>query len=209
MSSIQQNSLVASQRRRGLVVACALAGVGSLVFLRRDAVGPQPSQGSVAANLASTDVRQAEELGMRCSSRNATGVGLRGEYFKEERLRGAAWRVRTDKVVDFDATLDWSEGSDKPRSVRWGGWVKAPLSGAYRFHCDHPGARVIVAKTDFSIGAMPPAEGLSLMAGRFYPVDLQLDRIDDQAAGRIRLEWTPPHGARFLVAQALLFLPVL
>lgn len=150
-------------------------------------------------------------LGSLCSSRNARGVGLRGEYFPQEGLAGAPLLIRTDAEVDFDAGFDWpAHPAPAPRSARWSGWIKAALSGPHRFHVDHAHARLVVGHTDFSVGTASPADRrpvIDLAAGRFYPVDIQLDRATLAAGQRLRLEWTPPHGLRFLVARASLFLP--
>jgi hypothetical protein len=45
-----------------------------------------------------------------------------------------------------------------------------------------------------------------MAAGRFYPIQIELARSAavEQA---LRLEWTAPHGARYVVPKALLFAP--
>ena len=57
-----------------------------------------------------------------------------------------------------------------------------------------------------SLSGPDAARDVELAAGRFYPILVELGRIA-AADERIRLEWTAPHGARFLVPRALLYLP--
>ncbi len=63
-------------------------------------------------------------------------VGLKGEYFSNEELKGAPALVRTDKHVHFD----WGEGSfaaGEPVdhfAVRWTGYFVPKESGDYKFY---------------------------------------------------------------------------
>ncbi|HEX6364123.1 MAG TPA: hypothetical protein VFZ93_14295, partial [Albitalea sp.] len=88
------------------------------------------------ADLAALEARQAEQRAALCSGKNAAGVGLRGEYFAGEGCTGAPLLVRLDGAIDFDAALGWpgERGHERPRSVRWSGWVKPPIAGRWRFH---------------------------------------------------------------------------
>ena len=62
-------------------------------------------------------------------------VGLKGEYFSNEELRGAPAMVRTDKHIHFD----WGEGSFAPNqpvdhfSVRWTGYFVPKVTANYTF----------------------------------------------------------------------------
>jgi hypothetical protein len=195
--------------RRLFLGACA--GIGCVALLKKDAIAiasshASPSHG--ALSMAEAEMRRAEQRGELCSGANAVGVGLRGEYFAGERLQGAALLVRIDGSIDFDPSLGWpaERAREKPRSVRWSGWIKPPISGQYRFHLDAPDARVVVAKQVLVGEESPPDSRIEMVAGRYYPVTLELRRIPS-GDSRIRLEWTAPHGARFLVSRALLFLP--
>jgi hypothetical protein len=180
----------------------AVAGTaGAALLVRRDGV----QAASPAAGLAAVEARQAAERAGLCSAANAAGVGLRGEYFAAERCAGAPLLVRLDGAIDFDGSFDLPAGSQaRARSVRWSGWVKPPLSGRYRFHAGSPDARIVVARQP--LAGPDAAPDVELSAGRFYPILVEVDRIA-AAEARIRLEWTAPHGARFLVPRALLYLP--
>src|SRR4051794_5957829 len=125
--------------RRAFLAAAGTAGVALVV--RRDGIR---ANAAPIGDLAAVEARQAAARADMCSADNAAGVGLRGEYFAAERLAGAPLLVRLDKSIDFDASLDWpgADRPQRPRSVRWSGWVKPPLSGRYRFHAGTPDARI-------------------------------------------------------------------
>jgi hypothetical protein len=175
-----------------------LAG-SAAVLVRRDGSDATPAP---AHDLAALEARQAAARAELCSGANAAGVGLRGEYFAAERCAGAPVVVRLDGAIDFDGSFDLP--GPAPRSVRWSGWVRPPLSGHYRFHAGPADARIVVARQP--LGGPDAAPGVELSAGRFYPILVELDRVA-LANARVRLEWTAPHGARFLVPRALLYLP--
>jgi hypothetical protein len=117
--------------------------------------------------------------------------------------------VRLDGGIDFDASLDWpgDRARHRPRSVRWSGWVKPAIAGRYRFHAGVADARILVSQQLLAGPAAEPQAGIDLDAGRFYPISVEVDRLAP-AAERIRLDWTAPHGARFAVPRALLYLPM-
>lgn len=160
-------------------------------------------------DLAATEQLRAQERSELCSADNASGVGLRGEYFGSEFLRGKPILVRVDGPVNFDGSLDWPAdlGQQRPRSVRWTGWIKPPLAGSYRFHlADIPQARVMVAKRLLAgEGAASDAQ-IELAAGRFYPISVDLGQLK-AVKDVVRLEWTAPYGSRFVIPRALLYVP--
>lgn len=189
--------------RRSFIVAAI--GIGAVLSLRRDVVELNPAAPSTD-RMAAELVRAADRAGI-CSAANAVGVGLRGEYFSEPSSRGQAVLVRVDDVVDFDASMEWPTSiAARPVSVRWSGWIKAPLSGLYRFHADAPNMRMLVARNLVAgVGAAPDVK-VDLAAGRFYPIEIIVSQLTDSDT-RIRLEWTAPHGVRYVVPKALLHLP--
>jgi PA14 domain len=143
-----------------------------------------------------------------CTAKNAVGVGLRGEYFSDPAWRGQPVLTRLDPVIDFatDFELPPELALGRMGSVRWLGWVKAPLTGSYRFHVDLPGARVLVSqRVVLADGASRLVE---MTAGRHYPLQIDIQGMDPGAAQRVRLEWTAPHGARYLIPRALLNQPM-
>jgi len=196
--------------RRGFLALAGAGGVaaagGAFFVLRGGARAPEARPDDLAA----VEARQAAHRAALCSSANVAGVGLRGEYFAAERCAGAPLLVRLDGGIDFDATLDWParEQAGRPRSVRWSGWVKPAIAGAYRFHAGAGDAARISVSQQPLAGAGAPADArIELAAGRFYPIVIELDRVAS-IESRIRLEWTAPHGARFAVPRALLYLPM-
>jgi hypothetical protein len=190
---------------RRLAILATVGGVGIASF---------QSDRSVSKPDGASSDRMADELlsaagrADMCTAVNAVGVGLKGEYFAEADLAGSTRLVRIDDVIDFDASVGNASGNEREpvRSVRWSGWLKAPISGSYRFHADAPGMRVSVARTVVAETGVASGEKIDLAAGRFYPVEVEVRELV-ASAPRIRLEWTAPHGARYVVPKALLHLP--
>jgi len=163
---------------------------------------------SAEASMAGAELREAERRAALCSGSNVAGTGLRGEYFADDKTGGKSLLVRVDGTVDFDRTLDWptSAARQHPRSAQWTGWIKAPISGRYRFHINQPGTTLVVARQSM-LGAEGKDGGpIELTAGRFYPVTLRVEKVD-QLQGRLALEWTAPFGARYVVPRQLLYVP--
>lgn len=187
--------------------ALAIICVAAVAILRHDGVANATAR--VTEGLANPELQRAAQRIELCSSANVVGVGLRGEYFAEGGLRGVPLLVRIDSSIDFDASLDWptDRSSHRPQSVRWTGWVKAPTTGRYRFHVEPKSARVQVARQTVAGADAAPVVALDLVAGRFYPVSVEMSAVDSAKTSRVRLEWTAPHGARFVVPRALLNLP--
>ncbi|HUP08754.1 MAG TPA: PA14 domain-containing protein [Caldimonas sp.] len=179
--------------------------VVALLFMAmaRDASSSEAESGKVAPD-RNAGAGAASDL---CSARNAVGVGLHGDYFAEPEWHGARLLSRTDPSVDFDASLDWPPNTPAPRSVRWQGWVKAPIAGIYRFHVDGAPAHVIVARQEAVVADGRVSVPVRLEAGRFYPITIEIARLDAHPRGPLALTWTAPHGARYVVPRALLFLP--
>jgi hypothetical protein len=86
--------------------------------------------------------------------------------------------------VDFDASVDWpaEQAPAGPRSVRWLGFVRAPMDGRYRFDLDAPDGAVQVARQSIH----DSGAGIELHAGWYYPIEPRLARIATSGA-RVRL----------------------
>lgn len=190
-----------SRRRVVLLTLCSGVAAGWAGRAAWSDSGPAP------ADRRAQELQVAASRADVCSPRNPSGVGLQGEYFADEGCRGAPLLTRIDPVVDFDAAFDWplERAGERPRSVRWSGWVKPPVSGRYRFHvAGNASARVEVARVNVADAGEPAA--VVLDAGRFVPVRIELDSLS-RAQARVAFEWTAPHGARYVVPRALLHLP--
>lgn len=189
-----------------LCAAVALQASSTAGGSASGAVRPSPA---VALAGAEAELQRAAAQVDLCSTDNAKGVGLRGVYFEHAVGQGQPLLVRTDGTVDFDTSFDWpaaGPGGRRPASARWNGWVKPMVSGPYRFHADQPTASVTVAHQALAGAGASPGATIELAAGRFYPIALEVKRLD-RVNGRLRLEWTTPYGSRFVVPQALLFMP--
>ena len=202
-------SYASKPRRRTLLLAtigAAATATGGILFLKRNAlIRPQDTPKSSTALF---ELEQAAKRGELCSSANPVGAGLRGDYYASENCQGPLLLSRIDPLVDFDMSFDWpaAQSSQRPHSVRWSGWIKPPLAGVYRFHCDAAGARLLVSRiVQVGEGSLPDTH-IDLAAGRFSPLVVQLSQLSN-IIGRVRLEWTAPHGARFVIPRQLLHLP--
>jgi hypothetical protein len=203
-------------RRHLLLGGAGLAGTA--LVMKWDALGLPGRQASsspheavgASAGVDDYERKYAQQRADLCGAGNAVGVGLKGEYFADTGMTGPVLLSRVDRFVDFDGQFDWpADQSARPQSARWSGWIKPPLAGKYRFHADAPGMKVMVAN-QFVAGDGAPADAAVAMAlGRFYPITIEARRLDPAFAGRWRLEWTAPHGMRYVVPTALLFMPVI
>jgi len=163
----------------------------------------------ISGETADPELQRAAERGSLCSNSNPTGVGLRGEYFAKEKFQGSPLLVRTDAGIDFDSNFDWRAApgvSPPPKSVRWTGWVRPPVTGRYRFHVQAEGATITVARKVLTGLSDPNDAYVELHAGRYAPVVIEMSPVP-VGDERIRFEWTTPYGARFVVPRALLFTP--
>jgi len=147
---------------------------------------------------------RAEQSMQMCSSANGSGVGLLAEYFGADQCKGIPVLSRVEGPIDWDPAELWSEG--RPASARWHGWVKPPIPGNYRFHATHPGARIVVARQSFPDENDQSKAVISLEAGRYYPISLEVHALH-VSTSPIRLEWIAPHGMQFLIPKSLLYLP--
>lgn len=151
---------------------------------------------------------EAARLASLCSAGNPTGVGLRGEYFSQHGATGTPGTVRIDPTIDFDSPEQFAAlpGGARVESVRWTGWIKAHVSGKFKFDGGSPGVVVRVSEQVLS-GAAPRAiEFVELKVGRYFPIRIDLDR-SQSADAPVRLRWTAPYGAQYLVPRQMLFLP--
>lgn len=155
-----------------------------------------------------TDLGEAARLAALCSGSNAIGVGLRGEYYSAENFRGEPSATRTDTTVEFSSPYDLfkAAGLDRIGSARWTGWIKPHVAGRFKF--DGGSSQVKISVSNISLAGMNVATdaGIHLLAGRYYPIQMELDRIAPEQPP-IRLRWTVPYGAHYLVPRQALFLP--
>lgn len=133
--------------------------------------------------------------------------GLKGEYFKNRRMRNEERAFeRIDPVVKFD----WGEDSPEKDmlepvefSVRWQGSVYAPDSGEYEFilQTDN-GARLWVNDNDQPLidanvksgKGLDRSESIRLLGGRIYPMRLETFKSKEakEKVASMTLKWKPP-----------------
>ena len=139
-----------------------------------------------------------------------TGTGLYGEYFGTKNLT-IRRRTRTDATVNFD----WASGSPDPTigddtfSVRWTGWVHAPITGNYTFHTSSDdGVRLWVNNqlciNNWTDHAVTPNSGtISLTVGQKY--DIKLEFYENTGAAVIKLAWQYPGQTKQIIPQGRLY----
>ena len=162
----------------------------------------------LAPNPAERERLRAEARSQLCTSSNVRGEGLRGEYFAAPNPDGVPLLVRIDAAVDFGGNLEWPANLKRspPKSIRWTGWVKPPISGIYRFHMTGQLATVRVANSLVSSSDVAMPAAVMMTAGRFYPISISVTGVS-LGKETPRLEWTTPYGSRFVVPQTLLYVP--
>jgi len=202
---MQARPILVDGRRRAKVRRAALgAAVVMAASAMLAACRPEATASAVPTPASLEPGSQRSEL---CSAANVVGVGLKAEYFADAGWGGEPMLARTDGSVDFIGLADLPEAlrPNLPRSARWTGWIKAPTNGVYKFHVQPVQAKVTVSRVDVQASAAD-TQGVDMVAGRFYPITVEVDGID-AAHLPVRLEWTAPHGARYVIPRALLNLP--
>ncbi len=146
-----------------------------------------------------------EEAAVTPAAPGGTGTGLRGEYFANLTLTGAAAQVRTEAV-----NFDWGTGapgagvSADNFSVRWSGEVQATVAGSHQFQTVSDdgvrlyvnGNRVIDNWTDHGTTADTSA-AVTMAAGQ--KLSLVLEYYERGGGAVARLNWLTP-GATTAVA---------
>ncbi|MCC2545546.1 OmpA family protein [Hymenobacter sp. BT175] len=127
----------------------------------------------------------------------APGGGIQGAYFAGENFERMVF-VRTDAVIDFN----WDNTAPGPGmpvqsySVRWTGYLLAPVSGEYRF------STVMDDGLRFWLGHkqlinswrpqdhVPASVSIRLEAGRYYPI--RIEYFQQAIEARAVLLWQRP-----------------
>jgi len=119
--------------------------------------------------------------------------------------------VRTDATVNFN----WGAGSPYPQigantfSVRWTGWVHAPVTGAYTFYTSSDdGVRLWVNNRRLIDNWKNQSEArryekISLTAGKKY--DIRLEFYENTGDAVIKLSWSYPGRSEQIIPQERLY----
>jgi hypothetical protein len=155
--------------------------------------------------------------------------GLRGEYYKTQRMRRNSDRAadRIDPEVDFNfgtASADPNSVDGKEFAIRWEGSVLAPETGDYVFnvHTEHSVRlwvndlkRPLIDAWVMSGKDTEHRESIRLLAGRIYPIKLEFlkgkqgvkDKKDPKekppppVKASIALRWKAPNRAEEVIPQ--------
>lgn len=165
-------------------------GGGAINRVRADAVArmrPAPKEDPRTRVVATTQ---------KASSRPGKTLGLRGQYFKGDNLAELAFE-RVDPTFEFEGKgrdpgqLE-VEDLDNTFSVRWTGYVEAPVSGEYRLRIrSDDGMRLWIDNTPLvdKWGAMVLETEAKIMleAGKRYP--LVIEYMDIGGGQQLHIEW--------------------
>ncbi len=145
-------------------------------------------------------------------AQSATGTGLKGTYFSNIALSGAAALSRTDATINFQwgTNPPASNVSAEQYSVRWTGTVEAPVSGAFTFFTrSDDGVRLWVNKqllinhwTDHG-AALDQSVPVQLTAGQKY--DIQLEYYEKYGSATMQLYWSYPNQTQQIIPQMRLY----
>jgi hypothetical protein len=166
-----------------------------------------PAGGSLDSRMASEFQRAADRANV-CSAREAKAAGLTAEYFAKKDFAGPALLTRQEAPLDHPWPQAGQEVSAAVLSARWRGWVRPPFTGKFSFHTDIPGALITVAGQPL-VNAEAQVE---LHTGRYHPIQIELRDANAAGAGQtplspLKLNWTTPFGARYLLPRAVLYPP--
>ena len=134
-----------------------------------------------------------------------SGSGLLGSYFSNRDLAGSPVSQRTEAV-----SFNWGTGAPAPGlpsdnfSVRWQGFIEAPISGAYQLQTlsddgvrvSIEGRRVIDNWTPHG-ATLDTTGNLIATAGQRYRIVVEYQEFGGEAL--IQLRWKPPGASDFVV----------
>lgn len=145
------------------------------------------------------------------------GTGLYGEYFEATNLTDLAGGfTRTDATINFNwGSSNVTQGGasvDDTFSVRWTGFITAPVSGTYTFWVrSDDGNRMwinnVQVTNDWTSHSVRDASGTAnLVAGQKVPI--RLEYFDSGGLASVQLAWQGPGiSTRTVVAQRYLYPP--
>ena len=129
-----------------------------------------------------------------------SGTGLRGRYFSNVTLEGPPALTRVDTGIDLDLNTNGPGGglAQQNISVRWEGYVEAPVSGTYTFYTrTDDGARLWVngrqlvdAWVDRAVTEDAGAPTFDLKAGQRVPIRFEF--YQGAGGGEAHLLWSYP-----------------
>jgi hypothetical protein len=140
-----------------------------------------------------------------------SGTGLTAQYFSDQNLHNLVL-TRKDATINFNWAPNQAPAaglSHNHFSVRWEGYLVAPVTGLYRFMTrSDDGVRLIInGQTLINNWTDHPAENnyatLQLTAGKRYSIEM--DYYQDTGSAVAQLFWTPPGHAQELIPTSQLY----
>lgn len=127
-----------------------------------------------------------------CADAACKTPGLKAEHYAGLKLEGKPTLARTDP----NASFNW-QGEERHSSIRWTGYLKAPLSGEYQFRfLSEGGYRVWVGDSlvvdEWGVGDAPSilSGTTALKAGEIYPIKVESFQVGPR--GVQKLLWSLP-----------------
>ncbi len=146
---------------------------------------------------------------------SGTATGLTAQYFNDA---GDGTHFGTLKATRVDATVNFAWGTAAPMSsvnadnfsVRWTGWVQAPVSGSYKFSTvSDEGIRLwvngqqVINNWTAHGSTTNTSASMTLTAGTKYWVMVEF--YDKTSTATAKLQWSYPGQATQIIPQSRLF----
>jgi hypothetical protein len=141
-----------------------------------------------------------------------SGTGLSGSYFANKKLEGEPVFVRLDPIIDTVWGGAPGEAMEPDGwSVRWEGWLEAPVAGAYSFVTKSDdgmrlwvnGVRMVDSWVDRAPTEDPPARTLTLKEGQRVPIKIEF--YESLGGAEAHLLWFYPGQVKQVIPTMFLY----
>ncbi len=171
----------------------------------KNKIGEEVSITHVPWNSSSTNIHLIESNYF--TNDKSTGNGLYAEYFNNKNMGGTP-KIRTDKMINYESISQPPDPviSDAPMSIRWTGYITAPISGNYKISITSSDGikfwisdKLIIDEWHLR-GEKTDMVEYEMEAGQKYPIKLEyfVDRDDEIC----QLFWEIPGGKSSKLYQA-------
>ena len=193
-----------------------VSGPGTVSFASANALNTTAgfsAAGVYVLRLSANDgaLSSSDEVTVTVNAAPSGQLGLKGDYYNGRAFESLVF-TRVDPTVNFI----WGQESPGPGvaldgfSVRWTGYVQAPVSGTYRFSTvSNDGVRLWVNNTriinNWTIHGTTTntSAAMTLAAGVKYPIRMEF--FENGGWGQAQLMWSYPGQAQSVIPHTALF----